>query len=371
MKTFMRENKGKLLLLLFLILCLVVLRTVNIHQVWYYLTSWENLGAPPKPAEKIMEIKLPEPGGDQSVIVYVKGPNRDYFGCCSLTEEKGWALSDKPYYEFYGSPHLEPGLCADLIKDEWNIQENPADAKRNLEAGQCHPSFLYSAYQIGQDGSVRRKIIDEKAPSTFKQISFEVVLCLLLIDLILLALSVRKKIHVQNRIDPLKADTARLILVCLIVVAIGAMAFRYFSDIDEKIQREIPGEYVRGFGAFGSYRLILHSDQSYSAEITLENRTYELEGGRYSVKNGRIIFLGSVKNRSLEDIFSISSYLVPVQWGERIYLVEKTWMARFCENDLDWEPREDIGWSNFLRQDDWKLPAKGEPRFMDGRKACP
>lgn len=371
MRTFLRENKGRLFLLLVLILCLVSLRTVNIYQIWYYLTPWENLGTPPMPAERIMEIKLPEPGGDQSIIVYVKGPNRNYFGCCSLTAEEGWTPSDKPYYEFYGSPNLELGFCAELIRDEWDIQDDFSDAKKSLEAGQCHPSFLYSAFQIRQDGNVRRKIIDEKIPGAFKQFSFEVALGLLFVDLILLALSVRNKIHIQDGIDPSKADTARLILVCLIVVAVGAMAFRYFSDIDEKIQREIPGEYVRGFGAFGSNRLTLHSDQSYSAEITLENRTYELEGGRYSVKNGRIIFLGSVKNRSLEDIFSISSYLIPIQWGERIYLVEKLEMASFCENDVDWEPREDIGWSDFLHQDDWKLPAEGEPRFMDGRKACP
>jgi hypothetical protein len=367
MKIFLRENKGKWIALLFLMAYLVGIRYVNVYHVWYTLTPWQNLGKPPKEPVKIMEIKLPDIGEKQPFIVYVKGQGRDFFGCCSLTDEKGWAPSDKPYYKFYGTVDPGPGWCAALIRAEWGVDENLQGIKQNLDAGRCYPYFQYAVYQIKQNGTVRGKTFDERNLNAFTQVSFDGVLCLVLVDLVLLALAVKKEIHESK----LKLSGARLILASLSLIAIGAIVFRYFSDINEKIKREIPGEYVRSFVTFADYTLTIHPNRSYSIMITAENRDPFKQDGKFVVENGRIRFPSLINDMVYENIFSGNAYFIPIRWDERTYLVEDKGLVGFCDNHFDSEPREYPRGLYYLRQGDWNLPAEGEPVFMDGRKACP
>jgi hypothetical protein len=53
------------------------------------------------------------------------------------------------------------------------------------------------------------------------------------------------------------------------------------------------------------------------------------------------------------------------------YLLPTFFINNFCESVGHSEPRKTAQGLAYLPVDDWKLPAEGEPRFMDGRKACP
>lgn len=363
----MRENRVKWVALLVFLVYLVGIRYVNIYRVWYTLTPWQNLGAPPKEPTKIMEIKLPEIGTKQPFIIYIKGQGRDFFGCCSLTDEKGWAPSDKPYYEFYGSVNPEPSSCAALIRAEWGIDENLQGITQSLDAGRCYPYFQYAIYQIKQNGTVQGKILDERNINAFAHVSFDGVLCLALVDLVLLALAVIQEIHETK----LKPTGGRLLLVGLSLLTISALIFRYASDINEKIKKEIPGQYFRSFGTFADYTLTIHPNLSYSVVITAGNQSPFEQDGNFFVENGRIRFPSLINDMAYENNFSGIAYLIPIRWGERTYLIEDKHLIGFCEKGFGSEPRENPRGLYYLRQDDWNLPVEGEPVFMDGRKVCP
>lgn len=57
-----------------------------------------------------------------------------------------------------------------------------------------------------------------------------------------------------------------------------------------------------------------------------------------------------------------SEELIPVRWGERIYLIRKEKMVEFCSYiNLGWEPRNKVYGHYYLRREDWKKPSKGRP----------
>jgi hypothetical protein len=364
MKTFLWENKGKLILLLILTLCMVGLRTVNIHQVWYYLTPWKNLGRPPVEAQKIAQVNLPVEGDVPQAAVYIKAAPREFYGCCNLTEAGGWAPADKPFYKFYGSVDAKTVACTERIKFEWGIPSSIQNAK---DTGRCYP-HEYAVYQLKQDGSVWGKTVREEGPRQLKSIAFEVIFFILLLYLVFLAIILLgKQQRVKENNNQIKTNQAPttsiwLSLIGLIIIAISVLAFRYYTDINETIKREFTGEYIRrGDWVF---KINLRANQTFHMEIFSDFGDpipYEDEGS-FTIRDGKIILAGSPEN-SYANKFGF----IPIKWGERKYLFEDALIFSFCDPI---ELRINSS-GTYIHQDDWKLPAEGEPRFMDGRKACP
>ena len=370
MRTFLRENKGRLFLLLVLILCLVSLRIVNIYQIWYYLTPWENLGTPPVEAQKIVQVNLPVEDGVPQAGVYIKAAPREFYGCCNLTETEGWTPADKPYYKFYGSVSADTVACTERIKFEWGIPSNIRNAKDSKDIGSCYP-HEYAVYQLKQDRGVWGKNISEEEPRQFKTIAFEVVFFILLLYIVFLAIILlweKKRIKENNNqfeTKPAPTNNTWLFLIGLIIIAISALAFRYYTDVNETIKREFTGEYLYSDG-FWSLRIGLHADQTFHMRLVRDfGGPYE-DDGYYIIEEGSIKLIGSPGNDYVNKFD-----LIPIKWGQRKYLLPTFFINSFCKSTGYSEPRKTAQGLAYLHIDDWKLPAEGEPRFMDGRKACP
>lgn len=364
MKTFLWENKVKWIALLVFLAYLVGIRYVNVYHVWYTLTPWQNLGTPPKEAEKIAQVNLPLDGEAPPASVYVKISAREFYGCCNLTENKGWALADKPYYKFYAS--LDQKACTNWLRFQWGIQENSEEVKSSLDLGQCHP-HIYTIYQLKQNGTIQGKTVSEEAPRLFKQASFELGFLLLQIDLIVLAfVAVKKHTLPQSMTKRPKLGSIRYILTTLTLISIASIAFRYFSDTNIKIESEFTGEYVRNVGWF--YLIDLRADHTFYMKVIADfgGPTPLEDEGKFLVENERIRLIGSSWNE-----YANKFDFIPIQWGERKYLIEDVQLIGFCQDVYSLEPRTSVGGVAYLHQGDWEIPAEGEPVFMDGRKACP
>ncbi|MFZ5877840.1 MAG: hypothetical protein ACOY0R_00570 [Chloroflexota bacterium] len=372
MQTFIRENKGKLTFLLSLVLCLVGLRTVNIHQVWYYLTPWQDLGAPPKPAERITRIDLPGEDGSLDEFVYVKVSTGDFFGCCGLAKDasNGWVKLDRPYTGFYDIADAEENACIERIEVEWGFREDLQGAKNHGDAGQCFP-HTYAVYQIKQDGSIWKKLVSEDKPRLFKEVSFEFVFFVYLGYLVFLAFAWIRENHIDN-VDNQQAERGAkpvpvwLLLTGLVVLALGAVLFHFRTDIDRLVRNEFTGEYVRSIGGLWRFQLNLHDDLTFYAKITPDSTGPMEITGQYMIEHGKIQL-----SASRDNIFTDQYKLVPIRWGERKYLIEEPLIPSFCKGIRFAKSRKNATGIAYLHPGDWNLPAEGEPRFMDGRKACP
>ncbi len=371
MKIFLRENKGKLTLLLILTLCMVGLRTVNIHQVWYYLTPWENLGSPPEPAERITRIDLPGENGSLDEFVYVKVSTGDFLGCCGLAKDanNGWVKLDRPYTDFYDIADSEENACIERIETEWGFREDLQGAKNHGDAGQCFP-HIYAVYQIKQDGSVWKKIIGEDKPRSFKEVSFEFVFFVYLGYLVFLAFAWIRENHIVNADNQQEGQHTKrlpawLLLTCLVVLTLSVTVFHNRTNINQLIRDEFTGEYLYSDG-FWSLRIDLHADQTFHMRLVRDfGGPYE-DDGYYIIEEGSIKLIGSPGNDYVNKFD-----LIPIKWGQRKYLLPTFFINSFCKSTGHSEPRKTAQGLAYLHVDDWKLPAEGEPRFMDGRKACP
>jgi len=369
MKTFLRENSLRLLLLLILTLCMVGLRTVNIHKVWYYFTPWENLGVPPVEAQKIAQVNLPVEGGVPQARVYIKAAPREFYGCCNLTETEGWAPADKPYYKFYGSVDADTVACTERLKFEWGIPSNIQNAKDSKDTGRCYP-HKYLVYQLKQDGSVWGKTVYEEVPRQFKEVSFEIVFFAFLGYLVFLAFAWARENHVVLTNDQqvelqTKTIPIRLALTGLVVLALCATIFHYKTNVNQVVKDEFTGGYMRSDGLW-VYRIALNADQTFHMEIVPDFGGPLEDDGYYVVDQGNIRLIGSPNN-----IFANKFDLIPIKWDKRRYLIETALINNFCESVGHSKIRNNAIWIAYLHQDDRKLPAEGEPKFVDGRKVCP
>jgi hypothetical protein len=369
MKTFLWENKEKLILLLILTLCMVSLRTVNIHQVWYYLTPWEDLGAPPETVQRITRIDLPGENGSIDEFVYVKVSTGDFFGCCGLAKDtsNGWIKLDRPYADFYDIADSEENVCIERIEAEWGFREDLPNTKNNGDAGQCFP-HMYAVYQIKQDGSVWKKFGSEDKPKLFKEVSFEFVFFVYLGYLVFLAFAWMCENHIVSA-DDLQAERhtkpfpAWLLPTSLIALALGATVFHYRTDPTQLIRTEFTGEYL----LYSSLKIDLYTDQTFHMKLLGNIGEPFEDDGYYVIEEGSIKLIGSSDN-----IFVNKLNLIPVKWGQRKYLIPTFFINDFCEavrHSGSRKATQSILY--YLHDDNWKLSAEGEPRFVDGRQACP
>lgn len=71
-------------------------------------------------------------------------------------------------------------------------------------------------------------------------------------------------------------------------------------------------------------------------------------------------------------LFRTAKEFFPVQWWQRMYLVEPDRVDDFCAHrKIGYEPRVEIyGWY-LLKDENWKLPAQDVPRLLDSTELCP
>lgn len=174
MKTFLRENKLRLLILGVPVLCLVILWSVNIYELWWdHLTPWENLGSPPgTKALIILDLYFPrspyfESGKALAPGIQVYASDRRIY---PLDSHSQWWPGE--YTNRFGAFEKDMVTCARLLEQEWNIEtQNLPEARSTIIRGECsaYQSTQYVIYQVRQDGTIWRRYLNAEIPDNFRR----------------------------------------------------------------------------------------------------------------------------------------------------------------------------------------------------------
>jgi hypothetical protein len=92
-----------------------------------------------------------------------------------------------------------------------------------------------------------------------------------------------------------------------------------------------------------------------------------------SVYTGSVATVGNeVQLITSDPDFFMPRSLIPVEWGQRKYLIPAEEITDFCyEVKQGWEPRTFSAGSFYLREEDWDKPARGVPVSRQGDRLCP
>ena len=156
MKTFLRENKLRLILLGVPILCIIVIWNINFYKIWYDHTNWWNLGPiPDATAVKIVDYQPHTVNG-----VMVLGDDGKIY----------MANRDIQRYFVHGFPSDDPTLdrqdeiqqkhdYAEKLRARWGFEEYYFhDAKSFETFGYIYYfGFTYATFQIRENGEVWEK----------------------------------------------------------------------------------------------------------------------------------------------------------------------------------------------------------------------
>lgn len=184
------------------------------------------------------------------------------------------------------------------------------------------------------------------------------------------------------------ARTCRLALACCVTLMIAGSTQAQQS---EQASLDLSGTYTHG-GEFGGSAITIEPDGRFHTNSSNCTEKY-YEAGTYTFKAGVLSFVTTkrtVKGHSesddqAKDLLDPKVYkeiyqqepaaddrrdeLIPVTWGERLYLMHKASMVEFCNAiNLGLEPRSSLGtdWylgAFYLRDGDENRKAEGHPSF--------
>ncbi|MCA9249967.1 MAG: hypothetical protein R3E58_00065 [Phycisphaerae bacterium] len=124
---------------------------------------------------------------------------------------------------------------------------------------------------------------------------------------------------------------------------------------------------------YGGATIELNPDQTF--EFTLGECTYYQKClGGFTLDSGVIVLesdgrypslFSKLHDRNIVAVEWRTRRVVPIEWGERLYLVDEDKVVEFCNNvNAGYEPRSElVGWPYFLRDGDWQKPANGKPKL--------
>src|SRR5258706_3078216 len=178
----------------------------------------------------------------------------------------------------------------------------------------------------------------------------------------------------------------KLLLLCCATLVLAGAAHGQRSD---KQQLDLIGTYTHG-GGYASSAITIERDGRYHTNASDCTQEY-YEAGTYSFKTDVICFVTTkrtVKSHGetddqAKDLLDPKVYremyheeltaeareeeLIPVKWGERLYLMPKEYLIEFCNAiNLGLEPRKSVGtdWylgSSYLRNGDENKNVSGHP----------
>ena len=168
MKSFLRENKLRLLLLGIPVLCLIVLWNINIYKIWYDRTPWKNLGMPFY--QTVKQLSHVHFGVNYSYPYVVVEDGSMY----SFDWIGQWRPEGYPEYPDYEKRNIEEEHeCARKIELLWNLESEKDKSSKIIEArGACayysFDNYQYAVFKISQDGEILEKYVNGKEPRIFR-----------------------------------------------------------------------------------------------------------------------------------------------------------------------------------------------------------
>ncbi len=130
--------------------------------------------------------------------------------------------------------------------------------------------------------------------------------------------------------------------------------------------QDFQGDYFLGNGLGIIWDLTIKPEQKFQLHMGSDLGTVAEYTGSIVITNGQVLLSTSENGRWMPQT------LIPVQWGQRHYLILKEDIADFCEwRSKGLEPRKTmLGSIAYIRIKDWDLPAEGQPITLDGISLC-
>jgi hypothetical protein len=161
------------------------------------------------------------------------------------------------------------------------------------------------------------------------------------------------------------------LIALLTVLGIGLLLVLVMrSYITQPVQlmtwQDFQGVYYLGDGLGIIWDLTIQPEQKFLLHMGSDLGVVAEYTGTIVIINGQVLLSTPENGRWMPQT------AVPVQWGQRHYLVLKEDIADFCEwRSEGLEPRKSIlGNIAYLRMNDWELPAEGQPITLDGIPLC-
>jgi hypothetical protein len=130
----------------------------------------------------------------------------------------------------------------------------------------------------------------------------------------------------------------------------------------------IQGKYLCGIGSGGTH-LSIDDDDSFSLKIGSDVGPLASAEGTIEYENGAIRLVASSVEGSRRGL--LSERLVPVPWGDRLYLIGESTLPDFVNFvNNGWEPREEEMGSFLFKEGDSRRSAKGRPELPAVWKRC-
>ncbi len=130
--------------------------------------------------------------------------------------------------------------------------------------------------------------------------------------------------------------------------------------------QDFQGVYYLGDGLGINWLLTIKPEHKFILQMGDDLGSQWEYTGTVVITNGQVLLSTPENGRWMPQT------VVPVQWGQRHYLILNKDIADFCEWRIKgYEPRKGIwGITAYLRMKDWDLPAEGQPITLDGISLC-
>ena len=170
----------------------------------------------------------------------------------------------------------------------------------------------------------------------------------------------------SNWLRPVKHSLPLLTVLGIVLLLVIVGRAYITQPVELMTWQDFQGVYYLGNGLGINWHLTIKPEQKFILQMDTDLGTHWEYTGSIVITNGQV-FLSTPENGTW-----MPQTLIPVQWGQRHYLILKEDIADFCEwRSEGLEPRKII-WGSiaYLRMKDWDLPAEGQPTTLDGISLC-
>lgn len=146
--------------------------------------------------------------------------------------------------------------------------------------------------------------------------------------------------------------------------AVKAQREKILAEIETLKDHPWAGFYYFGDGLGTNVSLSIAPENGFAYTWSGCTGLYDQDYGEAIWEENHLKLSFTLENNRSENLYLPE--LIPVPWGERLYLVPSKLMYAFCnEINAQSEPRNRAHGQFFLRRDDWKKQVEGKPKLPE------